>query len=196
MRLRDRLAGAAERIQRWLQGPDQTTLASESDDRAITLEEAFARLEHEFTPQVRFRIFVTGQPKPLRPEVREQVYLIGREALVNASRHSHATSIEAEVEYLSSRLRVLVRDNGCGMDPQVVRSRPERHWGLLAMNERAASIGAQLRLWSRPGGGTEVEISVPDHMVNHTGGNSPRVGDSSERKVTKLSAALMQTVLQ
>ena len=76
------------------------------------------------------------------------------------TRHSEASSIEAEVEYLPRQLRVVVRDNGCGMDPQVVRSGRAAHWGLLGMRERAESIGAQLRIWSRPKAGTEVEISV------------------------------------
>ena len=62
----------------------------------------------------------------------------------------------------SRRLRVVVRDNGCGMDPQVVRSNRHPHWGLLGMRERAARVGAQLRVWSRLGGGTEVEISCSD----------------------------------
>jgi len=144
-----------------LQGLRSARLAS------MSLEEALSSVWDEFTPSggVRFRIFVKGQPKALKPVVREQIYLIGREALVNALRHSKATSIEAEVEYLPRRLRVVVRDNGCGIDPQLVR--PDRHapWGLIGMRERAGSISAKLRIWSRPGAGTEVEVSVPSHVV-------------------------------
>ena len=67
---------------------------------------------------VGFRVIVDGQPRPLHPMLRDEVYRIGREALVNAFRHSRAKSIEIELEYAASRLRVLVRDNGCGIDPQ------------------------------------------------------------------------------
>jgi signal transduction histidine kinase len=134
---------------------------------SMSLEQALSGIRDEFTPErgVRFRIFVKGQPKELKPVVQEQISLIGREALVNALRHSKATSIEAEVEYLPRRLRVVVRDNGCGIDPQVVRSGRDAHWGLLGMRERAGSIGARLRIWSRPGAGTEVEVSVPGYIV-------------------------------
>ena len=134
---------------------------------SMTLEQALSRIRDEFTPSsgVPFRIFVKGSPKPLKPVVQEQIYLIGREALVNALRHSKATSIEAEVEYLPRRLRVVVRDNGCGIDPQLVRPGRDAHWGLTGMRERAGSISAQLRIRSRPGAGTEVEISVPHYMV-------------------------------
>ena len=133
----------------------------------MSLEQALSGLRDELAPGggVRFRIFVTGQPKALKPAVQEQIYLIGREALVNALRHSKASVIEAEVEYLLRRLRVVVRDNGCGIDQQVLRSGRDAHWGLLGMRERAENMGAQLRIWSRPGAGTEVEISVPGHVV-------------------------------
>jgi signal transduction histidine kinase len=89
--------------------------------------------------------------------------LIGREALVNALHHSEATCIEAEVEYSPRRLRVIVRDNGRGIDPQLARARRDSHWGLLGMRERAEGIGATLAIWSRPGAGTEIEILVPSH---------------------------------
>jgi len=126
------------------------------------IERSFFCLKDEFAPggSVRFRVFVIGQPRPLKPGVREQIYLIGREALINALRHSEATSIEAEVEYLPGRLHILVRDNGRGIDSKIVRSSRHSHWGLVGMRERAAAIGAQFQIWSRPGSGTEVEILV------------------------------------
>jgi signal transduction histidine kinase len=133
---------------------------------SMSLEQALSGLRNEFAPSnVRFRIFVKGDPRPLQPAVQEQVYLIGRDALVNAVRHSEATNIEAEVEYLPRKVRVVVRDNGCGLDPQSVRSARAAQWGLTGMRERADSIGGQLRVWSRPGAGTEVEISVPGSLA-------------------------------
>lgn len=130
---------------------------------SISLEQALSRLRDELAPGggVRFRVFVTGHTKPLKPAIHEQIYLIGREALINALRHSAATSIEAEIEYLPRQLRILVRDNGCGMRLEVVTGGRYAHWGLVGMRERAAGIGAQFRVWSRVGAGTEVEVSLP-----------------------------------
>jgi signal transduction histidine kinase len=138
---------------------------------SMSLEQALSGVRDEFTPcgGVRFRIFVKGQPKRLSPEIQEQIYLIGREAMLNALRHARATSIEADVEYLPRGLRVAVRDNGCGIDPQIVRLGRQSHWGLLGMRERAGSIGAKLQIWSRPGAGTEVEISVPSKIFAEAG---------------------------
>lgn len=130
------------------------------------LEQALCCLSEEFAPggSVRFRVIVSGQAKPLKTAIQEQIYLIGREALINALRHSEASSIEAEVEYFPRQLRVLVRDNGCGMDPKLTGGR-QAHRGLVGMRERAASIGAQLRIWSRLGAGTEVEVSLPGRAL-------------------------------
>jgi signal transduction histidine kinase len=115
------------------------------------------------------RIFVTGRPRRLRPDAQEQIYLISREAMVNAMRHSQATNVETEVEYLPRRLRVIIRDNGRGIDPDFVRSEEAHDCGLAerlaGMRKRAEEIGARLRVWSRLGAGTEVEISVPKEIA-------------------------------
>jgi signal transduction histidine kinase len=140
---------------------------------AMAAEFVPASIEHElsgfleeFSPcGVRCEISVSGRPRELRPAVQEQINLIGREALVNALLHSTATRIEADIEYSPRRVRVLVRDNGCGIDPFAAQTRRESHWGLLGMRERAESIGAKLTIWSRPGAGTEVEISVPSQTL-------------------------------
>ncbi|WP_353065635.1 ATP-binding protein [Tunturibacter psychrotolerans] len=131
-----------------------------------TIEQSLSGVLRDLSPAgVRCEISVTGKPKSLRPAILKQITSIGREALVNALQHSEATLIEAEVEYSSRRLRLIVRDNGRGIDPHIARSGKGSHWGLLGMREQAARIGAQLSIWSRSGAGTEVEVSVPNHIV-------------------------------
>ena len=127
------------------------------------LAQAFSRIPEEVSlqQQIEYRVIVEGQPRPLHPVIRDDVYRIGREALVNSFRHAQASSIEVEIEYGAKQLRVNVRDNGFGIDPQVLRSGREGHWGLSGMRERAERIGARLTVWTRPAGGTEIELSVP-----------------------------------
>jgi signal transduction histidine kinase len=122
-------------------------------------QELFGFLKQSSTGVVHCEVSVTGHRKELKPAVQEQINLIAREALVNALLHSEATCIEAEVEYSPSRLRVVVRDNGRGINPQTWKQ-GDAHCGLLRMRDRAKSLGAKLTIWSRPGAGTEVEISV------------------------------------
>lgn len=138
-----------------------------SDRSSHGLEQAFSQVPQELAMQdpVDFRMIVEGPPQPLYPVIRDEVYRIGREALVNAFRHSRASSIEIELESSANQLRVLVRDNGCGIDPAVLQTGREGHWGLSGMRERAERIGARLKVWSRAGAGTEVELSVPARIA-------------------------------
>ena len=127
------------------------------------LEYAFFEILEEIARDARprFRIVVTGRPKTLSSAIEQQVYRIQREALINVIRHSDATSIEAEVEYFPRRLRVVIRDNGCGFEPKALKLGPGPYCGLRTMVEQAKAMGAQLRIWSKPKCGTEVEFSLP-----------------------------------
>ena len=115
--------------------------------------------------QVNFRVLVEGTPLALSPGIRDDIYRIGREALVNAFRHSRGSSVEMDLEYAIHQLRIIVRDNGCGIDSQILNSGRDGHWGLSGMRERAERIGARLKVWSRIDDGTEVELSVPGRVA-------------------------------
>jgi signal transduction histidine kinase len=130
---------------------------------ASSLEQAFAILLDEVTPArgERLRIFAQGKPRALKPAIQEQLFLIGREAVMNALRHSGATKIEVEIQYLPHLLCLSVRDNGCGMSSEAVVRVKDSHWGLRGMRERAENIGARFDIWSRLRAGTEVCVAVP-----------------------------------
>jgi signal transduction histidine kinase/ligand-binding sensor domain-containing protein len=127
------------------------------------LEQAFADLRNEQPEagQTDYRVIVEGEARALHPLVRDEVYKIGREALVNAFRHARAQSVEVELDYAPGRLRMDVRDDGRGIDPAIASSGADGHWGLAGMRERAEKIGGQLTIRSRGGAGTEVELTVP-----------------------------------
>ena len=80
----------------------------------------------------------------------------------DALRHSVAGGIDVEIVYGPSQFGLRVRDNGRGIDPAILeKGGRANHFGLQGMRERARRIGARFDLKSRPGGGTEMEISVP-----------------------------------
>jgi len=112
-----------------------------------------------------FRVIVEGSSRPLHPIVRDEVYRIGREAVVNAFRHSRAKNITVEVSYLENQLRLLITDDGCGINSEVLQWGRDGHWGLSGMRERAERIKARLKVRSRVGSGTEVELSVPSKVA-------------------------------
>ena len=64
---------------------------------------------------------------------------------MNALRHSQATKIEVEVQYLRDLLRVFVRDNGCGINPEADQKASDSHWGLRGMRERARKYRCAIR---------------------------------------------------
>jgi signal transduction histidine kinase len=111
--------------------------------------------------KVNFRVIPPDLSRSIRPEIRDDIYRIGREALLNAFLHAKANYIEVEIENAVAHLRLVVRDDGGGIDPRILHSGREGHWGLAGMRERAERIGGALRLRSRPGAGTEVELTVP-----------------------------------
>jgi signal transduction histidine kinase len=129
----------------------------------LGLEQAFSNLLSEVATgrDLRLRVFVEGKPWTLNSAIQEQLFLIGREAAMNALRHSQATKIEVEVQYLRDLLRVFVRDNGRGIDPEAVQKESDSHWGLRGMRERAENIGARFGVSSSVGAGTEVRVAVP-----------------------------------
>ncbi len=124
--------------------------------------------------EVGFNVTVMGSPILLHPVVRDEVYLITREALANAFEHSKASSIEAEITYTRQSLSARVRDNGCGVDSEILSGGRQGHWGLPGMRERARKIGGHLKLWSNPGAGTEIDLSVPAKVAYVRNGSESR----------------------
>lgn len=102
---------------------------------------------------------VTGDIRRLSPEVRLGIYRIIQEALHNALRHAHADEALVKIEYREHELRASVRDNGSGFDTESAGR--SMSLGLLSMRERAAAIGADLDIVSRPGAGTIVVLRRP-----------------------------------
>ena len=108
------------------------------------------------------RVLIEGRIRALEPSIRDEVYRIAREAIRNAFRHARAKLVEAEVNYDDRQLVLRIRDDGAGIDSQVLRQgRRPGHWGLPGMHERAAAFGGKLTVWSELGMGTELELKIP-----------------------------------
>jgi len=121
--------------------------------------------ELEGQSNIDFRVMVTGRQKQLPVQIQNEIYRIGREALVNAFRHSGAKCVELELEYSDTELRIRIRDDGRGIDPQMLYAGRAGHWGLAGMRERATKIGGILNISSSSRAGTEVQLSVPGALA-------------------------------
>ncbi|MGO9433249.1 MAG: histidine kinase, partial [Terracidiphilus sp.] len=84
-----------------------------------------------------FRVIVEGEPRDLHPILRDEIYRIAAEALRNAFTHAAARQVEVEIRYDNQQFRLRVRDDGKGIDPEVLLAQGrEGHFGLPGMRER------------------------------------------------------------
>jgi signal transduction histidine kinase len=113
-----------------------------------------------------FRVQVEGTPRDLAPILRDDVYRIAGEAVRNAFQHAQAKRIEVEIWYDQRQLRLRVRDDGKGIDPKVLEAGARAgHYGLTGLHERAKLIGGKLTVRNQPGGGAEIELTIPASIV-------------------------------
>lgn len=124
------------------------------------LPRALAALQGQQRGSAELSVSVTGESDALDPMVRYEVFRIASEAIANAMQHSDANSIQIDISYVGD-LRVTVRDDGRGVEEDLLVNGREGHFGIRGMRERANQIGASLDLFSRPGHGTEVRLTVP-----------------------------------
>ena len=90
------------------------------------------------------------QPIPLR--ISDTLYRIGQEALANAVRHAHPTTINLTLEFKKNYVRLLICDDGSGF----IQREDSSGFGVLGMRKRAAGISAKLEISSELGKGTRV----------------------------------------
>jgi len=110
---------------------------------------------------VEVQVDVTGEPKLLPEEMEQNLLRIAQEAVANALKHAAASRIWIRLSMEARRLCLRVEDDGRGFEQQDAFSTVGGHFGLLGMRERAERLGGALSLHSRPGDGTQVEVTVP-----------------------------------
>lgn len=102
-----------------------------------------------------------AEPKPVSPEVAVALLRVGRELLYNIKKHSRADKASLMVERARDRIRLTVRDDGIGFQPQEP-STPERvGLGLLIVRERLAEIDGDVEIDSDPDSGTRIVVTAP-----------------------------------
>ncbi len=138
------------------------------DLRASALEQrdlpaALAQAARQWTAgsPTTVRLDVAGESQKLPEDVEQHLMRIAQEAVTNALKHSGARNISIRLQMEPRSLLLRVEDDGSGFEPSGVFSALDGHFGLLGMRERAARLGGELQLSSKPGFGTHIEVSVP-----------------------------------
>lgn len=110
------------------------------------------------------KLAIRGDDLSPRPDahIESAIFLIAREALTNAVKHSKATLIEVDLHIKDTSLRLSVKDNGTGYKKsRTHKNLTQGGLGLLSMSERAILIGGTCLVSSYPGKGTNITVEVP-----------------------------------
>jgi signal transduction histidine kinase len=123
-----------------------------------SLDEAVRRLSDRLGEEldVDTECIVSGEPRRLT--ARSEVVLLraAQEGLANVRKHAKASRVGIELAYGATAVRLHVRDDGTGFDPDRANG-----FGLRGMRERAAQVDGTLDVRSAPGAGTTLMVEVP-----------------------------------
>jgi signal transduction histidine kinase len=129
----------------------------------IAIGEALAR-----AGDVAFTHCVEECEQELHPDIADEVFGIGREALMNAFRHASAQQVKLELADTRAGFAMSVIDDGRGLtDASVAHAQAGDRSGMTGMRERATRIGALIEFSSGAGRGTEVVLTVPPLAAYH-----------------------------
>lgn len=148
------LARRQEReLRSWLYG------SSGDPGQASTLADAVETIaeEIEAVHDLSVEVVVVGDA-PVDDDVRS-LLAATREAAVNAAKHAEVTAVDVYVEVERDTLSAFIRDRGRGFDPGAIDG--DRQGIRRSIIERVERRGGTASIWSAPGEGTEVELSVP-----------------------------------
>lgn len=147
-----------------VEGRDRLSGLRSLDGTGQDVCEALTAAGVQFSAQygVSFELRHSERKRELQELAADEVYRIGREALLNAFQHARAGRIRVEVHYGTDSFRLQVRDDGIGIDLQRLGTvECEQRWGLVGMKERARRLGAGLSVARDDGGGTRIDLRVP-----------------------------------
>jgi len=168
---KQKFEGALDQAEQAIVGGRDAVHEMRSSEAASELSAAISAFAEEFaasqpgngSPTIHVR--VEGTPRTLNTLLHDEAYRIAVEALRNAFQHAQAHQIEVEIIYGERQLLLRVRDDGKGVDPDVLGHGRAGHFGLPGMHERAKLIGGSLEVRSKAGSGTEVELAIPSSIA-------------------------------
>ena len=127
--------------------------------RLIGLVASLASLQRDFFQQgLKVTFSHENVPAALPQDLALCMFRIVQEALGNTAKHSRASEVSVNLSASADRLLLVIVDDGVGFD---VDSAWGHGLGLISMYERLDAIGGTLKIRSKPGAGTRLEIGVP-----------------------------------
>jgi signal transduction histidine kinase len=127
----------------------------ERDGLVSTIQQRLASVEGRSGIQARM---VADSEVLLSAEIETEIYYIVEEALNNILKHANAKSVLVKLRQRKESIIIEIIDNGCGFDPDKVKSGGK---GILNIKDRANRIKSKLNIVSSPEHGTKITLVVP-----------------------------------
>jgi signal transduction histidine kinase len=104
----------------------------------------------------------SGSPAERLPSILETaIFRIVQESLDNVSEHSGASQVQVTLTRAGDQIVTTISDDGRGFPTAEENRNPRRPLGLVSMRDRARSLGGRLQLYSEPGRGVRVVLTIP-----------------------------------
>jgi signal transduction histidine kinase len=155
-------------VDRALGGARAVLATMRSGPEGPTIDESLERAVDDFSERfgIRTEFTSTGAAPALPSRTAAELLRVVLEALTNVHKHADATVVRVNAAWDSAAFEIAVTDNGRGFDPGAVDG---SSYGVRGMRERAALIGGEIEIVSRPRDGTRVVIRVPARAVTEPG---------------------------
>ena len=134
--------------------------------RLVGLLGALSQLQRDLSrPGITIAVSSENVPAILPDDVALCLFRIAQEAMQNAIKHSGARSIRVQLQGNGEVIALQIVDDGAGFDVDAAAA--AKGLGLISMHERAESVGGTLRVVSRKGAGTRLQVTVPFRTPQH-----------------------------
>ena len=173
-RINDSPPGTAQKIVRDAQKRVKSLLKSVHDLshrlhpanlRLIGLLGALGQLQRDLShPGITITVSSENVAPVLPDEIALCLFRIAQEAMQNAIKHSGARTIRIQLKGDHDVIALTIVDDGAGFD---VSGAAGKGLGLISMHERAESVGGTLKVVSRKGAGTRLQVTVPFRTPQH-----------------------------
>ncbi len=129
----------------------------EGKDLSMALQHMLALLTKNQATRVRLAV-EDRAAKAVSAEQSLHLFRVIQEAVSNCIKHGHAQEAKVSLKMLKQGLRLSIRDNGCGFNPERTKG---AGYGLSNMAARAQKIGGRLSVLSKPNEGTSIILDLP-----------------------------------
>jgi signal transduction histidine kinase len=132
--------------------------ASPLDDLGLALAIRNAVEEAAARANLTLDLSITDTMPALSPDVEQCIYRVAQEAVTNVVKHANAKNLMVRLVFVEGKATLTVRDDGVGFDTE--KTDTSSHFGLAGMQERAELVGGELKIASKPGDGTTIQLTI------------------------------------